>query len=244
MASVSMSSTVLPASLPNHHDPSVAAEVSTPIEVTGAEGLRAAEVRIQFDPSEVTTDAAHIRSGSLWGGQAAVIANVDQSAGTIVAFVFSARPVTTGDGELIDIHFTPQPNAQHDGPIVIDVQKVRLNEGRISLTNDPVVGPDASDGRIHVGLTDVTDNAPRRARGSFVADPTAIEENCRAVADPPQSHGDSENTSPRRPQLRRPSMDVHGPLAPQAVDSALEDMSDSRPTPKHDFNVRATWHSR
>ncbi len=233
----------------NHHEPTIAAEISTPIEVSGADGMRAAEVRIQFDPSEVTTDASQIRSGSVWGGHAALIANVDQEAGTIVAFVFSANPVASGDGELIDIDFTPQENAPQDGAIVIDVQRVRLNEGKISLTNEPVVGPDSSDGRIDIVASDGTNSASRHTRGVFVADTTANEENCKVVTGSWQSDARQDDSSWQGMRMDAlpasgPRADVQGPLPPDAVDYVFRDMLSPHHTTKQDFNVRATWHVR
>lgn len=247
MASVTMPSTSFSIT-PNHSGSTVAAEVSTPIEVSGAEGLRAAEVRIQFDPTEVTTDASQIRSGSIWGGKAAVIANVNQEAGTIVAFVFSATPVTSGDGGLIDIDFTTRPSTPHDGSLVIDVQKVRLNEGRISLTTEPVVGSDSSDGRIDLPARSGANGELRRTRGSFVADLVANEENCRVVTgswQPDTSRGDRSWSAQRwnaSPTVG-PHAEVQGPLPPEAVDDAFQHMFSPHAT-QQDFNVRATWHAR
>ncbi len=234
MASVSMPSASLP--IPTQQSSAVAAEVSTPIDVTGARGLRAAEVRIQFDPAEVTTDASKIRSGSVWSGQAAIIAKVDQSAGTIVAFVFSANPVTTGEGQLIDIDFVAQSKARHDGPIEIDVQKVRLNEGRIALTNEPVVGHDSSDGRIETGTVAEDEKKTVRVTQTFFAPSIAALKDCEPCPVQPQRASSGENVL-----LRGSWQEVQGPLAPHAVDDVFEHLFDSSSTQKHDYNVRATW---
>lgn len=247
MASVTMLSTSFP-NTPNQDGSAVAAEVSTPVVVSGADGLRAAEVRIQFDPNEVTTDASQIRSGSIWGGNAAVIANVNQDAGTIVAFVFSVNPVTSGEGGLIDIDFTSQVSAQHDRPAVIDIQKVRLNEGQISLLNEPVIGPDASDGRIHTIVSGGADYEVLRTRGSFVADVAASDESCGVVTGNWQPDTRYENFSWQNMRTNAattmgPRPEVQGPLPPDAVDDVFQSMF-SPHTTKQDFNVRATWHVR
>lgn len=248
MASVTMPSTSFPIS-PNQDGSTVPEEVSSPIVVSGADGLRAAEVRIQFDPTEVTTDVTQIRSGSIWGGNAAVIANVDQDAGTIVAFVFSVNPIASGNGVLIDIGFTSQPNAQQNGPIVIDVQKVRLNEGQILLTADPVVGSDFSDGRIDVTLNAVGLNSDMlRTRGSFVPENNTDVENCRVVngswqPDTPQNELSWPSMRTNFAPILGPRAEVQGPLPPEAVDDVFQYMF-SPHTTKQDFNVRATWHIR
>ena len=124
------------------------AEATTPVEISNAQGVRAAEVRIQFDPTEVTTDASRIQAGSVWNGRGMVIANVDEQAGTIVAFVYSSKPVAHDDGGLIDIGFAVKNDRRSFMPIEIDLQKVRLNEGQIPLANEPVSGLDPSDGWI------------------------------------------------------------------------------------------------
>ncbi|TWU19169.1 hypothetical protein Poly21_13400 [Allorhodopirellula heiligendammensis] len=250
MASVSMASAMLPdlsSGGSGSDGQTIAAEVSTPIEVTGADGMRAAEVRIQFDPSEVTTDASRIRSGDVWGGRAAVIANVNQEAGTIVAFVFSATPVATGDGKLIDIDFTPNPGSSLGEPIAIDVQKVRLNEGHISLTQEPIVGLDASDGRIETSGRPQVDTQPRRIRGSFLADSVTDEENCNAVLASSRADEEGEDTSWQGPQVQYapatvPQVELQSPMTPQAVDDVYRHMFDSQSTTKRRLNVRATWH--
>ncbi|WP_144057837.1 cohesin domain-containing protein [Novipirellula maiorica] len=151
MASVSIPNAIIESG----SDVSAAAEVSTPVEVSGAQGVRAAEVRIQFDPTEVTTDTTRIQAGSVWNGRGTVIANVDEQAGTIVAFVYSTKPVAEDAGGLIDIGFAVKQDRISVKPIDIDLQQVRLNEGQIALTEAPVVGADASDGKIVTQASDV-----------------------------------------------------------------------------------------
>ncbi|GAA5508311.1 cohesin domain-containing protein [Novipirellula caenicola] len=144
LASVSLPTAIAESS----YDDSAPAEVSTPIEVSGAQGVRAAEVRIQFDPNEVTTDTTRIQAGSLWNGRGTVIANVDEHSGTIVAYVYSTQPVAEDAGGLIDIGFAVKPDRISEKTIDIDLQQVRLNEGQISLAQTPKVGADTSDGKI------------------------------------------------------------------------------------------------
>ncbi len=43
------------------------------------DGVRAAEVRIQFDPEKVTPQAADFLPGSAWQGKGAIVTNVDAS---------------------------------------------------------------------------------------------------------------------------------------------------------------------
>ncbi|WP_442507384.1 cohesin domain-containing protein [Novipirellula sp. SH528] len=138
-------------------------EATAPIEISDAQGVRAAEVRIQFDPTEVTTDASRIQPGSVWNGRGMVIANVDEQAGTIVAFVYSSKPVAHDDGGLIDIGFAVKNDRRSLKPIDIDLQKVRLNEGQIPLAEEPVAGVDPSDGKI---VTLVDENQTNRYRSS------------------------------------------------------------------------------
>ncbi len=120
-------------------------QLSAPVAITRADGMRAAEIRIQYDPVEVTTDSENIIAGSVWGDAAMVVANVNESAGTIVAFVFSAQPVEVTSGSLLDINFqSRRPTALHRS-LAIDLQRVRLNEGQVPLSVDPVDGPDGTD---------------------------------------------------------------------------------------------------
>ncbi|TWT65247.1 Cohesin domain protein [Allorhodopirellula solitaria] len=232
MASVSMPN----APMPHPSDgQEVAAEVAAPISVTGADGLRAAEVRIQFDPSEVTTDASQISSGSIWNGKASVIARVDQEAGSIVVYVFAANPVPSGDGELIDIDFTVQPGASQRGPADIDVQRVRLNEGQISLTDEPRVGHDPSDGQILIEQGPGATPEPQPGRQSFSS---------QFVADPQSSHSVAWKSDFQASGVElapSPEAEVYGPLRPQSIDNYFQQMHDSQSPSEQHFNVRAHW---
>ncbi len=206
-----------------YRNTTITEQVSAPIQVTGAENLRAAEVRIQFDPQKVTTDVSRIHGGKLWDGRAAVIANVDQESGTIVAFLYSANPVKEGDGDLLDIHFVAKSDTSSGEPIEIDVQEVRLNEGQILLVNEPKVGPDASDGRIETaGMAEENCQIP------WAYDPWA--QDYWANDHWARDHWAREQSSFSHIEDSgfRPKPISYGPMLPQVVDLLLQT------SPSHD----------
>lgn len=121
------------------------AETVASIRVEDAPALRAAEIRFEFDPRFLRIEKEDIRPGAIWDNRAALIANVDQEAGTVVAYVFSTQPVLASDGNLLDIELDQIRHATCLTPSRLDLQHVRLNEGKIELESEPVVGPDSTD---------------------------------------------------------------------------------------------------
>ncbi|WP_286766501.1 MULTISPECIES: fibrinogen-binding protein [Rhodopirellula] len=115
------------------------------IQVEDAPNLRAAEIRFEFDPKSVRIEKEDIRPGAIWDNKAALIANVDEQTGTVVAYVFSTQPILGSDGNLLDIEIDQSRNAACLTPAKLDLQHVRLNEGTIELESEPVEGPDPTD---------------------------------------------------------------------------------------------------
>lgn len=115
------------------------------IQVEDAPNLRAAEIRFEFDPKSVRIEKEDIRPGAIWDNKAALIANVDEQTGTVVAYVFSTQPILGSDGNLLDIEIDQLRNAACLTPAKLDLQHVRLNEGTIELESEPIEGPDPTD---------------------------------------------------------------------------------------------------
>ncbi|MCC9601139.1 hypothetical protein LOC67_11340 [Stieleria sp. JC731] len=119
--------------------------LTAPMHVTEAAGVRAAEIRIQYDPSVLTTDEESIRAGAIWEENAALVVNVDEEQGTIVAFLYTAESVPADHGDLIEIDFEYASPRSKRMSTKIDVQEVELNEGAIALDQPPVIGDDDAD---------------------------------------------------------------------------------------------------
>lgn len=123
--------------------------VTVPVNIDDATGMRAAEIRIEYDTSQLDVQRKDVAAGSAWAGTAVAIANVDQQAGVIVVFAFSTESLAGGSGSVIDVSFTIRSDALPNES-VIDLAKVRLNEGQIELTRVPQVGADTTDGAITI----------------------------------------------------------------------------------------------
>ncbi|HUG67971.1 MAG TPA: cohesin domain-containing protein [Pirellulaceae bacterium] len=123
--------------------------VTVPVNIDDATGVRAAEIRIEYDTAQLDVQRKDIAAGSAWAGTAVAIANVDQHAGAIVVFVFSTESLAGGSGSVIDVSFTIRSDALPN-EAAIDLAKVRLNEGQIELTGVPQVGADTTDGSITI----------------------------------------------------------------------------------------------
>lgn len=136
---------------------------TTPVQVQDAPGLRAAEIHLQYDPATTKIDADGITAGSVWGNQAAVVANIDEVLGSVIAFVFSTNPAPQSSGTLIQVDVKPATAAglaTTRNP-TLDLQKVQLNEGDLTLIASPQVGPDSTD-QATLRATDVLPELPVR----------------------------------------------------------------------------------
>ncbi len=99
-------------------------------------GVRAAEVRIQFDPEKVMPAPTDFLPGPAWQGKGAIVANVDPSQGTVTAFLFSVEPIDATKGELIDIRLAPASDAVEPVGPAFAIESITVDEGQRLL--DPV----------------------------------------------------------------------------------------------------------
>lgn len=116
------------------------------VHVENAADLRAAEVHFKYDPLLIQIQQDDIRPGAAWSNGASVISKVDESVGEVTVFVFSSTAADVRDGNLLEIALKRTSIGRCHSSATIDLQEVRLNEGEIVLTNEPVVGPDSTDG--------------------------------------------------------------------------------------------------
>ena len=124
-------------------------QVVVPVTIDNAEGIRGAEIRVNYDRDLLKANDDSVVAGSVWlEGNTQVVANIDDSAGTIVVFVFAAEGLDAGGGSLLEMHFQVRGNPSAGSSTSMDLAKVRLNEGSIGLDVEPVSGPDPTDGLI------------------------------------------------------------------------------------------------
>jgi hypothetical protein len=126
--------------------------VSVPVNIDSATGVRAAEIRLNYDTSVLDLDADDIDFGSIWGtgSDTQVTANVDDAAGTVVIFVSASSALTDVSGSLVELPFSVANDAVVDSTTVLDLTQVTLNEGQISVDPAPVSGSDSTDGLITI----------------------------------------------------------------------------------------------
>ncbi len=131
--------------LVGHHD----SRVTVPVNVDDATGIRAAEIRIEYDAAQLVVQPKDVVAGAAWAGTAVAMTNVDERAGVITVFVFSTTSLAGGSGSLVDVSFTINRDVQAT-KTAIDLAEVRLNEGQIELTATPIPGADPTDGTITI----------------------------------------------------------------------------------------------
>lgn len=122
-----------------------AERVTVPVNIDDATGVRAAEIRIEYDTSQLNVQPKDIAAGSAWDGKALAISKIDEPAGVIVVFVFATEDLESGSGSLLDVSFTIRNEARAT-KAAVDLAEVRLNEGQIALTTSPVTEADSTDG--------------------------------------------------------------------------------------------------
>ncbi len=143
-------------------------QVTAPVNIEDAAGLRAAEIRLEYDANVLEIDADDIVAGTVWGDDDTVdiVASVDASTGTIVIAVFAAEGIPDVDGSLVELQFTIRAGVAAGTTTDLDLTFVRLNEGSITVDVMPQPGADATDGRITV----IADSGDASISGFVYAD--------------------------------------------------------------------------
>ncbi len=113
--------------------------VAAAVAIEEAEGVRAASIKIQYDRDIVQPDVKTIRAGSVWGGKGLALANVDDEAGTITAFVFSAQGLNAGSGTLLEVDFFLHDTELAPNAKLLDLTQLNLNEGEINFSRTELV---------------------------------------------------------------------------------------------------------
>lgn len=139
-------------SIPDDLSGKVAAIVSAPVNIDTAAGVRAAEIRLQYDTALLDLANDSVVVGSVWDGNndTQVTANVDDSTGTVIIFVSSSTALSGVSGSLVRLNFTISSTATVGAIAELDLTSVILNEGAVPVTPAPIVGADSTDGQILV----------------------------------------------------------------------------------------------
>jgi hypothetical protein len=154
--------------IPDNLQAEPGSEVTAIVQVQQSAGTRAAEIHLSFDPQVLTLTESNVAAGTVWGTGAQVVANVDQSAGTLTVFVFAAEGFSGGTGSLLEMRFGVRTTAVVGSTTVLDLSKVELNEGQIAISPAPQSGADATDGLITIVSGAVTGSG--RISGFVFAD--------------------------------------------------------------------------
>lgn len=140
-------------------------QLSVPVLIDTASGIRGAEVSIQFDPLVLSLNSDDILAGSVWNGgdDPQVVANVNPTTGTVQVFVSAAEPLSGISGSLLNFRFELLATATVGASTLVDFVSISLNEGAIAVNPVPVFGPDPTDGRITVVAGPVDPEEPGEA---------------------------------------------------------------------------------
>ena len=124
---------------------------AVPINIDTAAGVRAAEIRLVYDTQLLDLNNSSVAAGTVWSGSGdtQVVANVDDSTGSVIIFISSANPLTNVAGSLATLNFAISADAAGN-TATLDLVEVVLNEGAISVTPAPQAGPDATDGELTI----------------------------------------------------------------------------------------------
>ncbi|MDV6033154.1 MAG: hypothetical protein F9B45_24310 [Phycisphaera sp. RhM] len=111
-----------------------ARELRLPLRVQNAHDVRAAEIRIEYDPNVVRAEEWAVEPGEFWNGRVSMSVNIDQDAGTITAFLYTAEPVEASDGDLVSIGFREEACVSQPGAAPITVSHVNFDERAAALS--------------------------------------------------------------------------------------------------------------
>ena len=109
-------------------------EVSVAVEAQNLSGLRGAEFEFRYETAKMDLDPQSIKLGSAWQGKASMVSNIDDLAGTIRIFVYSANPIASSAGELVELEFDVVDHMAADIASRVELMKFELNEGQIGST--------------------------------------------------------------------------------------------------------------
>jgi len=126
-----------------------AEQVVVPVEITDSTDVRGVEIEITYDTELLDADDDSVTVGSVWSSSSAdIVASVDDAAGTIVAWISAAEGLGSASGSLVEIAFTVSDDAVVGSTTTIDLTEVVINEDEISVSPEPAVGTDSTDGLI------------------------------------------------------------------------------------------------
>ena len=130
----------------------VGALVSAPVSIDSAIGVRAATIRIQYDPAVLSLSQENVTAGSAWSSatDTQITTNVNQTTGVAVVFLSASTDLAASNASLVQFGFVVRSGASAGTVSTIDLTEVRLNEGAIAVTPLPIAGTDFTDGSITV----------------------------------------------------------------------------------------------
>ena len=133
----------------------IGALVSAPVSIDSAAGVRAATIRIQYDPTVLTLAQENVTAGSAWSSatDTQITTNVNQTTGVAVVFLSASTELTASSASLVQFGFVVRSGAAAGTVSQIDLTEVRLNEGAIAVNPLPIAGTDSTDGSITVSST-------------------------------------------------------------------------------------------
>ncbi len=108
----------------------LASSLSFAVDSNGIEGLRAAEIQVRYDPHKMTLEEVDIQAGNVWKGGASVVSRIDEVVGSVNIFLFSAQPIKSDYGDLVELKFDISDDLAADVSFA-EITKLRLNEGAI-----------------------------------------------------------------------------------------------------------------
>lgn len=130
----------------------VGALVAAPVSIDSALGVRAATIRIHYDPTVLTLSQENVTAGSAWSSatDTQITTNVNQTTGVAVVFLNASTALTASNASLVQFGFVVRSGASAGIVSKIDLTEVRLNEGAIAVTPLPIAWIDSTDGSITV----------------------------------------------------------------------------------------------
>lgn len=188
-------------------------------------GLRAASVELTYNQDAIKIDPKSLRAGTIWGNRGLAIANVDEEAGRIVAFIFASREVPAGAGSLLEFDFAHNDlNPSEKDQIEFVIETISLNEGKIEFVPEGEGTAEITWSAVQNLPDSSNDESPHE---SFAKPPLQFN---------PKPSGQPTKTVPSRPSEISVSSKIPGPNA-MSISPAPQSALLKRPYP--DVSPRA-----
>ncbi|QDV23130.1 cohesin domain-containing protein [Aureliella helgolandensis] len=111
--------------------PPASEEIRLSVETSRTEGVRAAELQFEFDPSKFQLAPSDVTPGEAWQGKATLLTNIDHQAGLVSVLVYSSVAIQSDATDLVHLDLDLVDELAADVAADFVLKNLELNEGMV-----------------------------------------------------------------------------------------------------------------